>query len=43
MKKTIYIPEENKVLEKLKIRAVKAGKVFSHYITEVLIKHVEKD
>ena len=38
MKKLIDIPEENKVLEKLKIKAVMAKKSLTQYIKDLLIK-----
>jgi len=39
MRKQIDIPEENKVLENLKIKAIKAGTNLKNYIEELLIKH----
>ena len=39
MRKLIDIPEENKVLEKLKIKAVKAKKDLKNYIQDLLIEH----
>jgi len=40
MRKIIDIPEENKVLEKLQILAVKAKKDLKNYIQDLLIEHV---
>lgn len=42
MRKLIDIPEENKVLEKLQILAVKAKKDLKNYIQDLLIDHVQK-
>ena len=39
MKKLIDIPEENKVLEKLQILAVKAKKDLKNYIQDLLVEH----
>jgi endonuclease YncB( thermonuclease family) len=41
MRKLIDIPEENKVLEKLQILAVKAKKDLKNYIQDLLIEHVK--
>ena len=38
MRKLIDIPEENNVLENLKIKAVKAKKNLTQYIKDLLIK-----
>jgi len=40
MRKLIDIPEENKVLEKLQILAIKAKKDLKNYIQDLLIEHV---
>ena len=40
MRKLIDIPEENKVLEKLQIKAVKEKKDLKNYIQDLLIEHV---
>jgi hypothetical protein len=40
MRKLIDITEENKVLEKLQILAVKAKKDLKNYIQDLLIEHV---
>jgi len=40
MRKLIDIPEENKVLEKLQILAVKAKKDLKNYIQDLLTEHV---
>ena len=40
MRKLIDIPEEDKVLEKLQILAVKAKKDLKNYIQDLLIEHV---
>lgn len=40
MRKLIDIPEENKVLEKLQILAVKAKKDLKNYIQDLLVEHV---
>ena len=40
MRKLIDISEENKVLEKLQILAVKAKKDLKNYIQDLLIEHV---
>ena len=40
MRKLIDIPEDNKVLEKLQILAVKAKKDLKNYIQDLLIEHV---
>jgi endonuclease YncB( thermonuclease family) len=40
MRKLIDIPEENKVLEKLQILAVKAKKDLKNYIQALLVEHV---
>ncbi len=42
MKKLIDIPEENKVLEKLQIKAIKAKKNLKNYIEDFLIKHANE-
>ncbi len=42
MKKLIDIPEENKVLENLKIKAIKAGKDLKNYIQDLLIEDSKK-
>ena len=39
MRKLIDIPEDNKVLEKLQILAVKAKKDLKNYIQDLLIEH----
>ena len=39
MRKLIDIPEENEVLEKLQILAVKAKKDLKNYIQDLLIDH----
>ena len=41
MRKLIDIPEENKVLEKLQILAVKAKKDLKNYIQDLLVEHVK--
>ena len=43
MKKLIDIPEENKVLENLQIKAVKAGRDLKNYIQDLLINHSKTD
>ena len=40
MRKLIDIPEENKVLEKLQILAVKAKKDLKNYIQDLIAEHV---
>jgi len=40
MRKLIDIPEEDKVLEKLQILAVKAKKDLKNYIQDLLVEHV---
>jgi hypothetical protein len=40
MRKLIDIPEDNKVLEKLQILAIKAKKDLKNYIQDLLIEHV---
>jgi len=42
MKKLIDIPEENKVLEKLQIKAIKAKTNLKNYIEYLLVKHAYK-
>lgn len=42
MKKLIDIPEKNKVLEKLQIKAIKAKMNLKNYIEDLLIKHANE-
>lgn len=42
MRKLIDIPEENKVLEKLQIKAIKAKKDLKNYIQDILIAHAHE-
>jgi len=42
MRKLIDIPEENKVLEKLQIKAIKAKKDLKNYIQDILISHAHE-
>ena len=42
MKKLIDIPEENKVLERLQIKAIKAKTNLKNYIEDLLIKHSDE-
>jgi len=42
MKKLIDIPEENKVLEKLQIKAIKAKTNLKNYIEDLLVKHAHE-
>lgn len=42
MKKLIDIPEKNKVLERLQIKAVKAKTNLKNYIEDLLVKHANE-
>jgi len=42
MKKLIDIPEENKVLEKLQIKAIKSKTNLKNYIEDLLTKHAHE-
>lgn len=42
MKKLIDIPEKNKVLENLQIKAVRAKTDLKNYIQDLLIKHANE-
>ncbi len=42
MKKLIDITEENSVLEKLQIKAIKSKTNLKNYIEQLLIKHAEE-
>lgn len=43
MKKLIDIPEENKVLEKLQIKSIKAKTNLKNYIEKLLVKHANEE
>lgn len=42
MRKLIDIPEKDKILEKLQIKAIKAKKNLKNYIEDLLIKHANE-
>jgi len=42
MRKQIDIPEENNILEKLQIKAIKAKTNLKNYIENLLIKHANE-
>ena len=42
MRKLIDIPEKNKVLEKLQIKAIKSKTNLKNYIEDLLIKHAHE-
>lgn len=42
MKKLIDIPEKNKVLEKLQIKAIKVKMNLKNYIEDLLVKHANE-
>lgn len=43
MRKLIDIPEDNKILEKLQIKAIIAKKDLKNYIQDLLIEHANKE